>query len=299
LDLSQTGSKHLGLRLPVVSLSGATPFQLTDGGDGSAATGTIVYNDGLGALNVAGIYVWDDGQWLAVTPPPSPALLESITLTSGSLTFTVGDENQTVSVATWTPWKNTLHEVAWDITGPGTATIINETNTSVEVVAGTAPGTNTLTATAKDGSGTTQQLSVMTYPPLSGILLDGGVYVEKTGNVADPWNVPAWTLESGKRLYVRDTDTRNPASSWANANSACTALGEGWRLPNTAELDYIYKQGLSNTGTFVGLNSSKWYWSSTAADSSNYWVVTFSNGRVATAGYNSVLCYARCVMSIE
>jgi hypothetical protein len=30
----------LGLRLPVVSLSGATPFQLTDGGDGSLAAGT-------------------------------------------------------------------------------------------------------------------------------------------------------------------------------------------------------------------------------------------------------------------
>jgi hypothetical protein len=66
LDLSQSGQK-LGLILPSVSLNGATPYQLDGGSDGSNAAGTVVYNDGKGALTTVGIYVWDGSKWFPVT----------------------------------------------------------------------------------------------------------------------------------------------------------------------------------------------------------------------------------------
>jgi uncharacterized protein (TIGR02145 family) len=73
------------LRLPVVSLTGATPFQLDGGGNGSTAAGTIVYNDGKGAFGEAGIYVWNGKKWL---PGNTPA--EKI-LTIGDNEYTYAD----------------------------------------------------------------------------------------------------------------------------------------------------------------------------------------------------------------
>lgn len=79
------------------------------------------------------------------------------------------------------------------------------------------------------------------------------------------------TLCDGKRM------------SYADAEKACAALGEGWRLPTRPELESILDltrhEPAIDTARFPDTKSG-WYWTSTpcAWSSSNTWVVGFDLG---------------------
>jgi hypothetical protein len=300
LDLSKSG-KQLGLRLPVVSLSGETPFQLTDGGDGSLAAGTVVYNDGKGALNATGIYVWDGRKWLQAGTTGTFTPLTAFTLSTIGLTFTVGDANQDVNVVTWDPADADIREVTWEITGGnGDAGIVSQTVNSVTVKAGTVEGDNILTATPKPGSGTAtpQTVTIRTNEAdaVDGTELPNGVYEERTGYVTDaPFK--NW-VATGATLKVACADLAGGGCDWQPAMDNCAALGDGWRLPNIAELVYMKNQRLKLVeGGCADLKSSWTYWSSTRYSADKVWLQDGKfNG--ATNAVEKGPRLARCVRTI-
>jgi hypothetical protein len=62
--------------------------------------------------------------------------------------------------------------------------------------------------------------------------------------------------------------------NWEDANKACADLGEGWKLPNRDELDYLYQNRVA-----IGGFASFVYWSSTEFDIvSHAWYQYFVNG---------------------
>lgn len=66
--------------------------------------------------------------------------------------------------------------------------------------------------------------------------------------------------------------------SWDQADKACKALGDGWRLPTKWELNRMY----INADKIGSFNFDKWYWSSTyyieSETRSMVWTQSFSTG---------------------
>lgn len=86
--------------------------------------------------------------------------------------------------------------------------------------------------------------------------------------------------------------------SWADANTYCSTLGSGWRLPTRAELVSIVDFGRSSPSMDpVFSASANSYWSSSAVvyAASNHWAVALNNnGRVTSSG-NGYTYLVRCV----
>ncbi len=61
--------------------------------------------------------------------------------------------------------------------------------------------------------------------------------------------------------------------NWEDAKKACEALGDGWRLPDRSELNYIYQ----NKVAIGGFTNFK-YWSSTEDDLTYAWVQYLDDG---------------------
>jgi len=79
------------------------------------------------------------------------------------------------------------------------------------------------------------------------------------------------------------------AMDWDEASKACSALGDGWRLPAKDELNILYEQkdkvcGFDNydTTSYVSPLYAT-YWSSTEYDDFNAWLQNFGRGyQIAT-----------------
>ncbi|HET7163057.1 MAG TPA: DUF1566 domain-containing protein [Rhodanobacteraceae bacterium] len=108
--------------------------------------------------------------------------------------------------------------------------------------------------------------------------------------VADPVAKLEWskTLCDGKSV------------DYETAEKACTALGDGWRVPTRMELESILDltrhDPAIDTTRFPDTNSA-WYWTSTpcAWDASCAWIVNFLNGNA----YNSRRSYGACVRAVR
>ena len=61
--------------------------------------------------------------------------------------------------------------------------------------------------------------------------------------------------------------------NWYKAVKACAALGDGWRLPTSDELNVLHENKEE-----IGGFEPWWYWSSTEDDINNAWAQFFSNG---------------------
>jgi len=79
---------------------------------------------------------------------------------------------------------------------------------------------------------------------------------------------------------------------WDDAKKACTALGEGWRLPSKDELDILYKNR-NKIGVFTNNN----YWSSTEIDQIKAWRQWFQWGLQADLN-KADSAYVRAVRTI-
>jgi hypothetical protein len=60
LDLNTGGSHDKGLLLPIVQLEGEKDVETVE----NPATGLLVYSNGLGGLQPAGVYVWNGAMWV-------------------------------------------------------------------------------------------------------------------------------------------------------------------------------------------------------------------------------------------
>jgi hypothetical protein len=79
-------------------------------------------------------------------------------------------------------------------------------------------------------------------------------------------------IKIGNILVAQNDFPDYSAMSWDDAKKACRALGEGWRLPNKAELNILY----INRKNIKILNS--WYWSSTEHNRDGAWAQSFKSG---------------------
>jgi hypothetical protein len=84
-------------------------------------------------------------------------------------------------------------------------------------------------------------------------------------------------IEIGNLLVAQYDYPQN--LDWDNANKACQALGDGWRLPTKDELNTLYKNR-----TRIGGFLETFYWSSTEHNSQQAWLQQFSNG-IQYGGY--------------
>ncbi len=68
--------------------------------------------------------------------------------------------------------------------------------------------------------------------------------------------------------------------SWESSETWCSNLGVGWRLPTKEELSIIYRNidTLNKTLITMGIEITKWYWSSNSEKDKWAWIVFMSNG---------------------
>ncbi len=107
-----------------------------------------------------------------------------------------------------------------------------------------------------------------------------GVSIDRTNsmkNIASENNI----VDISKNTDVSEVDRINRLEvitknlgrmNWHEANEACKALGEGWRLPTKEELNILYEQKKANSSPGV------YYWSSTEQDKVDAWVQDFNDG---------------------
>jgi hypothetical protein len=81
-------------------------------------------------------------------------------------------------------------------------------------------------------------------------------------------------FKTGK-LIVAQYDLLEPLN-WFQMKTATSKLGNGWRLPTKAELNYLY-QIKEKIGNFANTKQS-FYWSATDLDSNYAWYQDFGNG---------------------
>ncbi|GHT45253.1 hypothetical protein FACS189440_00880 [Bacteroidia bacterium] len=311
LDLSQTGSKNLGLRLPVVSLSGATPFQLTDGGDGSAAAGTIVYNDGLGALSEAGVYVWSGAAWTLASapavPPVVPHPVSGLTLdneaaytapaTGGSIqrTATIAPDNADEKGVNWTSNNP-------DVTITPSNPVASGTPVTITVASGSAAITGAIvTATAVGDGSKTKTITINrdapSYPAGSVVIntdvrtgFMSGAYTSyvkfpkpQSGTLlvaaadGNSGSTKTWNSISG---YNSTSYQNTDANKFVGANAGCD---DGWRLPSIVELEAIADYFLLSYGSYQGPTSSQ-VPGFTQLQAVRYWSSTYSGPVISSYG---------------
>jgi hypothetical protein len=71
---------------------------------------------------------------------------------------------------------------------------------------------------------------------------------------------------------------------WADSRKACEKLKDGWRLPNRAELNFLYL----NKDKIPGLNG-KYYWSIDQSIENHAWLQFFNDGT-----QDDYLKYTKC-----
>ncbi|GHU73534.1 hypothetical protein FACS189413_18010 [Bacteroidia bacterium] len=162
LDLSISG--NLGLILPRVALNNTTHYQLgtqatQDSTSYLKGAGTVVYNDGKGALKDTGVYVWDGSKWLSVTSNTIPLLtsFDLGNLTNNKLLLTAGGASGTVNATNfvWSDGKtHTPPTITWSLESgeEGDANITKNSNDYV-----VTPGTDYTKWTIKASSGEVQR----------------------------------------------------------------------------------------------------------------------------------------------
>jgi len=92
-----------------------------------------------------------------------------------------------------------------------------------------------------------------------------------------------------------EVKTEDEAGSfqWKDGKDLAESYAQGWRLPDKAELDCLYKNK-DKIGNF----KRDWYWSSVRVGDWNVWVQSFSNGKqFGYSGSNSAK--VRCVRSLK
>jgi hypothetical protein len=311
LDLSQSGAK-LGLILPNVPLSGTTPFQL--GGNDTkdltsypAAAGTIVYNDGTGALTAAGVYVWNGSAWTLasapVTPPepscPTPGTPVKITISpttvtaGGTFTATIA----AVADATAYVWS-TPAGLSKQVSGDGlTATYTTST-----------PGTiskNDITVAAQNACGNTGAAKksdddvIVNPAPPAGVQVTGGVfdYYTQPETSFEAYAVEDWYPNGN--LVIALTNLPNSQYTWFAAVDVCASAG--WRLPNLRELRWMYENktiindALTAAGGTNLTNGNTW--SGSEKDDSKSWYVQMLTGSYNATSNTTTTYYVRCVRS--
>lgn len=96
---------------------------------------------------------------------------------------------------------------------------------------------------------------------------------------------------SGAITEVADNDMPS-LFNWNNAVMACKELGDGWRLPDTRELELMYQQ-LFKEGT--GNFKDDVYWSSSEVDYSTSHAVGFFHGGLVLDLLKFTPTYVRAV----
>ncbi|MCF8328890.1 MAG: trypsin-like peptidase domain-containing protein [Crocinitomicaceae bacterium] len=100
-----------------------------------------------------------------------------------------------------------------------------------------------------------------------------------------PKDVPNSSSIIGKPIRIGNLEVAQndfpSLMNWPDANKACAALGNGWRLPTKEEQTNMYL----NRDKIVGF-ASGWYWSSTKVGNGGAWgKAFFKGGAMIQAGY--------------
>lgn len=98
-------------------------------------------------------------------------------------------------------------------------------------------------------------------------------------------------------LEIQESDASD--ATYENAITACNALGNGWRLPTSTELELIYLYNNQLATPLQGI-----YWSATAigageTEISKAYTVNMENGEIDTAADATQPHHVRCVRDVE
>jgi hypothetical protein len=226
-------------------------------------------------------------------PPAQPSTI------TGSTSVTSGT-SQIYSVATVngaTSYEWTLPS-GWSGSG---------TDRSITVTAGTAGGSISVKAINSCGSSDAQTLMVTVTSACPGYTITNGAYSGPATTTMDGDNrismsrlTGSYNFKVSGNLCLAKNDQGSPSQyNWANANTQCSNLGDGWRLPNIAELGH-----LQGSQTSYGMAQDVYY-SSTDRDGIYAWawryILSYAvyNRKAYNPDYNFFTYYVRCVKSLN
>jgi hypothetical protein len=112
---------------------------------------------------------------------------------------------------------------------------------------------------------------------------------------------PLYPLEitnpiTGNRIWVSGKSF-DRKMSFSEANEACKALGNGWRLPTIEELNAMYYVFFKREGIYFFLEE---YWSSSEAFGFSAWLFNFGNGKADYHLFNKFkTCHVRPVKDFK
>jgi hypothetical protein len=209
-----------------------------------------------------------------------------ISLSPSSLSFTTANP-QTIT-PTISPANAANQTLDWTSSNENVVTVLNGVVTPV------ADGTATITATATDGSGKSATCPVnvvLPYPIQGGAYSSAGVTDYTFGNnpnvtMSELTDIYGFAISGDLLVYGKDL----PNATWENARAACEDLGDGWRLPNIAEIGNVWaRRALYMT-----------YWSSTPRNDTQAWFWVINNeASCATYNIKETTNNVRCVKSLD
>jgi len=96
------------------------------------------------------------------------------------------------------------------------------------------------------------------------------------------------------KLEIAQNDFPNQMN-WNDAKDACTKLGDGWRLPDKDELDFLYKKK-DEIGCFENFS----YWSSTEHETDNGYPGAWHQNFIGKQSYSNIsyTTYVRAVRTL-
>jgi hypothetical protein len=188
----------------------------------------------------------------------------------------------------------------WSVPSGWSITAGEDTN-SVTVTAGASAVSGNISVTPSNscGNGTarTRAITVLTpCPGYPGYLITDGAYDGPTTSELNGLGTTMSQLTgsygfavSGD-LCLAQADQSSSLHAWKDAK--CSDLGNGWRLPNIAELG-----NLQSSRASYGMALA--YWSSTEESNTYAWYWSYTNSYASYTGKTSIAYRVRCVRSLE
>ncbi|GHT76879.1 hypothetical protein FACS189463_2780 [Bacteroidia bacterium] len=181
------------------------------------------------------------------------------------------------------------------VSGQNTVSITYKTSSQGTIAAGDI----TVYASNDCGNGTARASSNAVTINAAGYTIANGVYngpalstaIQEGATLAQLVNSYGFSATGGSLLL--DGSNLSDRATWYNAQTECAAKGDGWRLPNLAELANLQDNYVS-----YGMPHGFYYWSITDHDNANAWLWGFNNGGDTFYNAKSGKAYVRCVKSL-
>ena len=242
----QTANEDADSFLEIANVQGPfkTTFNYTNTGDNPGPRHPVLYingdkiKDGETASQINGTstrrilehsYFWTDKATVqlgavggfrlydVIITPIEPVFVASVTINEGDFSMTVGEAARQLSVSVL-PADASNKEISWSCSNPSLATV-----SGTGLITALDEGTASITASAKDGSGKTDSITVtITFVPVENVIIEGGDFSLAAGN--------SKTLTAA----IIPSNASNRNLIWSSSNTGAAAVSASGELAAVA-----------------------------------------------------------------